>query len=317
MTCLTKDCPIISNFGLPGGKAIYCKKHSLENYVDVKNKTCLQCDKQPYFGLPGGKAIYCKAHAPENYVNVVSKKCLKCTTRANYGPLFQPKRHCAKHINDNEYKKNNPKCRNCKKKPIYTSAGKTYPYRCETHKFADDINIVEKKCDSCQLLWIIPDDQTKCDSCREYIKPSIRNRKENKIRDMLEANNFKYESHDKIVDIKCSRKRPDFVIDYNFYKVILEVDENQHHSYPCECEKVRMIQIQQDIGMNVLFIRFNPDNYYDNENNRIKSYIGREKKLLDLLNALKNTERRDHYLEVIYLYYDKFDGNISTDKLYY
>ena len=47
---------------------------------------------------------------------------------------------------------------------------------------------------------------------------------------MLDANNINYTSHDKVIDIKCSLKRP-IVIDYNYFTVILEIDENQHKSY--------------------------------------------------------------------------------------
>ena len=149
--------------------------------------------------------------------------------------------------------------------------------RCESHKLDKDINIIERECTSCKLKWIIPDDQKMCNACLDYNTPSIRNTKENKIRDMLNAYEIKFDSHDKRVDNLCSYKRPDFVIDYNFYKVVLEVDENQHRSYPCECEQSRMIQIHQDIGMDVLFIRFNPDNYRDKNKELIKSYTGREK----------------------------------------
>ena len=352
-------CDKIPVFGKPGSKqADYCKSHAPENYIDVKSKTCLKCDKRPIFGKPGRKKVeFCKSHAPEDYVNVKNKICLKCDkqttfekqgskkvklckthapkdyvdvkkkicayknckTRAHFGYLFQLKIHCAKHRNNNEYSKNNPKCSTdkCKQLPIYTVKDDTYPRRCEDHKLDKDINIVEKKCSLCQLMWIIPEDQTMCNSCRDYNKPTIRNRKENKIGGLLYAHEFKYESHDRPMDLKCSRKRPDFVLDYNFYKVIVEVDENQHMSYPCECEKVRMIQIQQDAGMNVLFIRFNPDPYKNNLGERIKYYTGREKKLIDLLQSLKNTERRSHYLEVIYLFYDGFDGSITIDNIYY
>ena len=61
---------------------------------------------------------------------------------------------------------------------------------------------------------------------------------------MLDAHEFKYESHDKIVDARCSRRRPDFVMDYNYFTIILKVDENQHHSYdsnPTRCRNGRCL----------------------------------------------------------------------------
>ena len=307
-------------YGKPGSKiSEYCVNHKPEAYIDIKSKKCLLCCKIPNYGKPGSKiAEYCATHKPEAYIDVKHKICLKCQTRASYGPLFQPKRHCAKHKTNNEFSKNNPKCREgCKELPIYTVKGDNYPNRCEDHKLEDDINIVERECQSCKLKWIIPDDQTMCNACREFNTPSIRNRKENKIKALLEANNITYESHDKYVDVNCSRKRPDFILDYNFYKVVIEIDENQHRSYPCECEQSRMIQIHQDIGMDTLFIRFNPDSYINNERKRIKSYTSRESKLLDLLNSLKNTEKRETSLEVIYMYYDNWGGNIEIESINY
>ena len=62
---------------------------------------------------------------------------------------------------------------------------------------------------------------------------------------------------------------------------------------------------------------FNPDNYKNNENKIIKSYTGREKKLLELLNSLKNTKYRKNPLEVVYLFYDGYDGNINVEKINY
>ncbi len=317
-TCL--KCDKHPAFGIKGERAKYCKTHAPDDYVNIKGRRCLLCNKLPTFGKLNSKlAEYCKAHSPEDYVDVKNKICLLCPTRASYGPLFQPKRHCAKHKTHNEFIKNNPKCSGdkCKNEPIFTKEDSIYPIRCEDHKLEDDINIVEKECQSCKLPWIIPENQTMCLACREFNIPSIRNRKENKIKDMLNANNIEYQSHDAIVDIQCSKKRPDFVLDYGFYKVVIEVDENQHKSYPCECEQSRMIQIHQDIGMDLLFIRFNPDSYLDSDKKRIRSYTGREKRLLELLNSLKNTEKRSHYLEVIYMYYDGWDNVITKIDVNY
>lgn len=93
-----------------------------------------------------------------------------------------------------------------------------------------------------------------------------------------------------------------------FY-IIIEVDENQHESYPCECEIVRMINIQQGFGgVPVIFIRFNPDPYADNNGNLIKTYRGREKKLLQVLKDIDNYEIIEEMLSVIYLYYDGYEN---------
>jgi len=333
-----KKCDSRASYGDPKTKMFeYCTKHKLKGYINLRSKRCKEegCDKIPTFGIPGTKIkVFCKKHKLSNYVDVAHPGCKKCSTRARFGPLFQETKHCAKHKNNNEFRKNKPKCEStssletdksgsdvygkaCKEVPVYTDKGSIYPLRCEEHKLENDINIIEKKCSSCQLMWIIPNDKTMCNACGDFNNLKIRNRKENKIKVMLEANKIKYESHDKIVDSICSYKRPDFVLDYNYYKVIVEVDENQHSSYPCECEQSRMVQIHQDIGMDLVFIRFNPDNYENNGGETIKSYASREKKLLELLNALKNTKYRKNHLEVIYLYYDGWDEAIHVEPVNY
>ena len=53
--------------------------------------------------------------------------------------------------------------------------------------------------------------------------------------------------------------------------IIIEVDENQHKLYDSTCENRRLMEISQDIHHRpIVFIRFNPDDYYT-MGNHIKS----------------------------------------------
>ena len=93
---------------------------------------------------------------------------------------------------------------------------------------------------------------------------------ETEINKFLSRSNLEFSS-DKIEDGSCSKKRPDFVFRTPYGVFIVENDENQHRSYPCECEQTRMIQIHQDFGESVHFIRFNPDRYRsESENLRLQ-----------------------------------------------
>lgn len=84
------------------------------------------------------------------------------------------------------------------------------------------------------------------------------------IKTLLEANNLKF-INDKKVKYRCYQQRPDFVINFGLFAIIIECNENQHKSYACECEQSRIIAIFQDFGgMQIVFIRYNPDNYIDN-----------------------------------------------------
>ena len=77
---------------------------------------------------------------------------------------------------------------------------------------------------------------------------------------------------DKKVQDGCSRRRPDLLLDMGTYIIIVEVDENKHNNYDCSCENKRLMEISQDLGHRpIVFIRFNPDEYINEEGIKIKS----------------------------------------------
>ncbi len=215
------------------------------------------------------------------------------------------------------YSNNNPNCDKCGERPYYTNDGTNYPRRCETHKLPDDTNVVEKRCIKCYLEYYLNVNDL-CNNCNDWFVKKVHKSKETHIKDVLDANNIKYTSSDKPVDISsCSKRRPDFLIDKGTFFIVLEVDENQHKSRACECEQIRMIQIHQDIGMNTVFIRYNPDNYINNLNEKITYDNGREKDLLDLLKGLHNRITVDDPLSAYYIAYDGYNGIPQKFKIDY
>jgi hypothetical protein len=105
--------------------------------------------------------------------------------------------------------------------------------------------------------------------------------------------------------------------------IIIEIDENQHINYTCEDERMKMIL--EDLGYRpVLFIRFNPDSYIENNknysscwkignkgiciipNNKKKEWEERLTKLKNEILYWINPENKiKNLLEVIYLFFDK------------
>lgn len=132
---------------------------------------------------------------------------------------------------------------------------------------------------------------------------------------MLSANNIKTTHQDEVVG-DCSKKRPDYVIDNGKFQIVVEVDEHQHNSYPCDCEIGRMLMIHQDIGMTTIFIRYNPDNYKVNGKTIKGSSTNpkREVVLVDTIKRLMEMEFNDG-LYVSYLYYDKFLEKITISSI--
>lgn len=63
----------------------------------------------------------------------------------------------------------------------------------------------------------------------------------------------------------CSLRRPDLLLDMGSHILIVEIDENKHNDYDCSCENKRLMELSQDVGHRpIVFIRFNPDDYFEN-----------------------------------------------------
>jgi len=58
-----------------------------------------------------------------------------------------------------------------------------------------------------------------------------------------------------------------------YYIIIIEVDENKHTNYDCNCENKRLMELSQDLQHRpIVFIRFNPYSYTDKNGVKIASY---------------------------------------------
>jgi hypothetical protein len=77
---------------------------------------------------------------------------------------------------------------------------------------------------------------------------------------------------DKKIQDGCSKRRPDLLLDMGSHIIIVEVDENKHTDYDCSCEHKRLMEISKDLQHRpIIFIRFNPDDYINQEGILIKS----------------------------------------------
>jgi hypothetical protein len=147
-----------------------------------------------------------------------------------------------------------------------------------------------------------------CNDCDSYFNQKITERKEILIRKQLETKFEKWISADKIPEGSCFKYRPDLVWDFSTHICILDIDENQHKSYTCECEQARMINLTQDYGgIPVVWIRFNPDSYVDKLGKKfVSNYNNRIPVLVKMLNSIK-LHRPKTLSSAVYLYYDDFD----------
>jgi ferredoxin-like protein FixX len=153
MPCLKKNCKVKQpHFNLKGKTVgLYCSKHKKENMINVKAKTCLECDTRPHFNLKGKTVgLYCSKHKKENMINVKDKTCLECDTR----PTFNLKGktvglYCSKHKKENMINVNSKTCLECDTRPHFNLKGKTVGLYCSKHKKENMINVKAKTCLDC------------------------------------------------------------------------------------------------------------------------------------------------------------------------
>jgi len=311
--CKHTNCNTRAGYGKPGSTrkdTEYCKKHSPSEYVNVVSKRCKHpnCSTLPSYGKSGGAkkdAEYCKKHSPAEYVNVVSKRCIypDCNTISNYNYVGFPAKYCASHAKQGMVYNPLKKCCECGK---MASFGYERNFYCDTHNVEGSIDL-QNVCYLCMQV-MVPEQGMECKYCQEYDGKTVkRKEKETKIYNSLLKENLQVESYDKIVKGGCSKSRPDFIICTSWGAIVLEVDEFQHNrkNYTCECEVTRMKKIYFDIGVeNLLFIRYNPDNYEPSygkvfsENKRFEYLVKKLKKYIET--------RPMYFCTVVYLFYDGF-----------
>jgi hypothetical protein len=309
--CEAENCDAINLlYDINGGKGSFCIKHKTDEMIDVKSKRCEAegCEiKSPSFNIKGEKGKYCYKHKTNEMINVSSNSCMQdgCESRVYYGKPGHPRSHCALHRLKGMIIKPNSKCLDCKEPAFWGS--NRMAIHCEMHKTENEQNLTERDCTSCGLTYIL-DKNDKCENCNPESWLIVRLAKQNALMSYLDGRGLTGISTDKIIDGgACGKERPDRVYDFGDKIVIVECDEMQHKNN--KCEESRMFNLGQAFGgIPVYFIRWNPDDYCD-ENNRKKSELlsKRYKLLGNLITDIKenkHTKIPKALVSVIYMYYD-------------
>jgi hypothetical protein len=322
--CIASGCEISASFGTENeNKKLYCSAHASPEMIDLVSNICVfsGCRKNATQNIFGEKrAKYCKSHADGNMVNVKDKKCEICSITAQYGIPGTSSTRCYSHIEEGMLKSPNKRCENfeCKEKASY---GYTKPVFCEQHASSDQKNLLLKKCVYCNSIEIC----NKEGYCYEYCITTEYHNKAKKFKELrvytLLKNEVKKDLYlmDKIINVVCNKKRPDFIYDCGTYFLVIEVDEHQHRAYGCELN--RMYLVAQALGMPVIFLRYNPDDFKDEIGKKSAiTQIKREEILIQWVNYLMNLEPKtqEEYLRSVYLFYDEYrqtTENIENIKL--
>jgi hypothetical protein len=282
--CIYEDCKIRTNYNFDNEKKpLYCFTHKLDGMINIISKRCiyLNCKTYPSYNFDNEKkGLYCSIHKLDGMIDIKHKKCIypNCKIRPSYNienektPLY-----CTIHKLDGMINIISKRCiyLNCKTYPSYNIENEKKALYCYNHKLENMIDIKHKTCKTylcftrvqekydgyCLYCYInlFPDKsvsrnyKTKENSVVEYVKNTY--------------SNFPWIS-DKIIQGGCSKRRPDLLLDLGYQIIIIEIDENQHIDYDCSCENKRIMELSQDLGHRpIIFIRFNPDDYMENDKN--------------------------------------------------
>jgi hypothetical protein len=281
--CIDENCNKISNYNLPDKKVgIYCKEHSKENMIDVKNKRCIEenCNIQPTYNYINKKAEYCVKHKKDNMIDVKSKRCLEndCDNYPTHN--YKGKKsglYCKKHSKENMISIRR-RCIECDLSSSYNFLG-NLPLYCKKHSKVGMIDVTNKKCleENCEIRG-----NTKykdyCFRCFIYKFPDVKISKNYKVKEIFMTNFIKEVFQDEVITFDkqiiggSSKRRPDVYIDKFTHVIIGECDENKHSLYDNSDEDIRLTELLKDIGKKpVVFIRFNPDFYINENGKKIKS----------------------------------------------
>jgi hypothetical protein len=318
--------------------ASHCVSCKDDDMIDVNHYKCIICKvKRPFYGKIGtNKALYCVSCKTEDMVDIQSKKCSLCDKQVKYGYCGQSAIYCATHRDSHAdknflYKQSKRRCignddEECKDIAEY---GKKEPTHCSDHKTDDEIHLVAQKCSQCCKNDLL----NKEGLCITYCAPNqlYQQNKKEKKKEMIVMNyldnNVKIENiinirDDKVVNTYCNYYRPDRIYDIGTHYVIIEVDEEQHKGKRSSCSKgeigelARMHEIQNAVGMNCIFLRFNPDTFKVN-NKLQKVSINQRLKLLVKWIEKCVEMRPDKDLQPVkykYLYYDDWNETDITFK---
>ena len=265
------------NFNFEGLRPKYCFECKLPDMVDMRNPKCV-CGSRPNFNFENLKPKFCAMCKVDGMIDLVHNMCVcgKAQPSFNYeGDIIA--KYCIKCKLDGMISKN--KLCYCKKvQPNFNYEGLHAKY-CVQCKKDDMIDVNHKTCKT-HLCPTRPQEKYEGYCLRCYIynfpdKPVAKNYKTKEFAVVefvkLWFPNFTWLADKQIKD-GCSFKRPDLLLDLGYQIIIVEVDENQHNKYDCSCENKRLMELSQDLGHRpIIFIRFNPDDYININNDRVRS----------------------------------------------
>ena len=264
------------NYNYEGLRPKYCFECKLPDMVDMRNPKCA-CGSRPNFNFEGLKPKFCAKCKTDDMIDLNHNMCFCGKAQASFNFEGLIPKYCIS-CKLNGMISRNKLCYCKTSQPLYNFEGLNAKH-CFQCKKDNMIDVVHKMCKT-HLCSTRPQEKFEgfCLRCFIYNFPDKPIAKNYKTKEFAVVEfvqllfpNFTWFADKKIQD-GCSSKRPDLLLDLGYQIIIVEVDENQHSKYDCSCENKRLMELSQDLGHRpIIFIRFNPDDYININNERIRS----------------------------------------------
>ena len=144
------------SYGNTGGKATHCSSCSTKDMIDLVSNLCIyeECRKNATYGMTGGKAKYCSTHAKivdPTMIDVKNKRCKECSKQPTYG--ITEITHCKEHKTDEmvDLRHCSQLCKHCNTRSTFGYPGGK-AVRCTTHKKDTMIDLVSIMCNNCKIM---------------------------------------------------------------------------------------------------------------------------------------------------------------------
>ena len=322
------------SYNEPGKKpAIYCGKCKTDTMIDVNKKRC-KCGKSaPVFNKPGEKPPVCCAECKtDDMIDIRSRRCLCKRALPNYNEPGEKIPICCQHCKTpTMVNVKNKLCACGKRRGVYNKPGETrgeYCSECRTDEMIPVANI-KKTCRGLVQENLPCPFNTRgnpryrmyCVECFKRNFPldpltfEIRSKtKEIAVRDFINAN-FDGFQHDKPIwtgNCDCSvRRRIDHRKLIGNTLLSVETDENMHSSYDPKDEEIRYDDLYMAFAGRWIYIRFNPDKYWDTSGRERNPPMGKRLDTLkkEMEKQLERISRDDNTepCEIIHLFYNGFE----------
>ena len=339
--CNHNGCNSRPNYNFKGKTAgLFCGIHKLKDMVFVGLPICVHDNCQTianYNFEDKSEKLFCDLHKKVGMVNIKSTQCAheNCETRASFNFIGQSPKFCKTHslknmVNVSDISKH---CvyEGCETHSSFNFEGQTRGLYCNTHKLKNMVNVVDvnKHCKTPLCATVVGNKyKGYCLRCFIHTYPSETVSRNYKTKETAVADFVKQSypelifAFDKTVENGSSKKRPDILLRLKNQIIIVEVDENQHQSYDCSCENKRIMEISQDLKFkNTVFIRFNPDAYYDKDDNKITTCWTPNKKGILVVEPKKKEDWQNRLdslkKQIAYWIKNKTSKMVETIELFY